>query len=73
MEEMRWAMISLVVPGSSVRKEAPDGGVGGHIHGGGGVVQIRIFGFFQDGPGNAEPLPLTAGEVAAALADLSVS
>lgn len=46
-----------------------DGGVGGHIHRGGGVVQNQDPGLFQNGPGDTQPLPLTSREVAAALTE----
>ena len=34
--------------------------------------RIRIFGFFQQGPGNAEALALAAGHIGTALLDVGV-
>ena len=41
--------------------------VGGHVHGGGGVVQDQDPGFFQDGPGDQQALALAAGQVGGVL------
>ena len=41
--------------------------VGPGVHSGGGIVQDQDLGLLQQGPGDAEPLLLAAGDVAAAL------
>ena len=67
MELMRWAMMILVAPGQRRPQTAADVLVGGHIHGGGGVVQDQDLGLFQDGPGDQQPLALAAGQVGGVL------
>ena len=44
-----------------------DGGLCGAVHSGGGVVQNEHRRLSQHGPGNAQPLFLSAGDVGAAL------
>ena len=53
-------------------KGLADHGVGMGVHGGGGVVQNQNCGFFQQRPGNAQPLLLPAGDIRAALLNVSV-
>ena len=65
-------MISLVVSFSSEAKAARIFGVGGGIHGAGGIVKNQHFGVLEQGAGNAEPLLLSAGDVDAALAQIRV-
>ena len=49
-----------------------DGGVGGGVHGGGGVVQNQDPGVFQQCPGDAQTLLLAAGDIGAALLDFVI-
>ena len=65
-------MMSLVVSGISSRQGLADSGVGGGVHGGGGVVQNENPGFFQQGPGDAQPLLLPAGDIGAALLNVGL-
>ena len=46
-----------------------DGGVGRRVDGRGGVVQHQHFRMLQQGPGDAQALPLAAGDIGAALVD----
>ena len=48
-----------------------DFGIGGGVHGAGAVVQDENLRLLQDGTGDAEPLFLAAGDVDAALAQVS--
>ena len=49
-----------------------DHGIGVGVHGGGGVVQNQDFRLFQQGPGDAQPLLLAAGDIGAALLDVGI-
>ncbi|CAN4049019.1 HTH-type transcriptional regulator immR, partial [Dysosmobacter welbionis] len=55
-----------------LQKRFADQGVGLGVHGGGGVVQDQDLGVLQQGPGDAKPLLLPAGDVGAALLDIGV-
>ena len=49
-----------------------DQGVGPGVHSGSGIVEDQDLGLLQKGPGDAQPLLLAAGDVAAALLDPGV-
>ena len=58
--------------GTDVPKRLPDGLVRGGVHGAGGVVHDEDLGILQQGPGDAQPLLLTAGHVDAALPQVRI-
>ena len=42
------------------------------VHSGGGIIQNQNSGLFQQGPGNTQPLLLTAGDIGASLLDVGI-
>ena len=49
-----------------------DPGIGGGVHGRGGIVENQNLGFAENGAGDAKTLLLSAGDIAAALLNVSI-
>ena len=59
-------------PGDARVEGCPDGGVRRRIHGRGGIVQDQHLRVLQERPGDAQALPLAAGDIGPALVDHGV-
>ena len=58
--------------GQTLGQALPDFRLGGSVHGAGGIVQNQDLGLFQNRPGDAQALLLSARHVDAALAQLRI-
>ena len=67
MERMRWEMMTFARD-AGVEGRA-DGGIGRRIHRARGVVQHQHLRMLQQGPCDAQALPLAAGDIGTALVD----
>ena len=58
--------------GDEAAESRPDQGIGMRIHRAGGIVQDQDLRLLQQGPRDAEPLPLASGDIGPALLDVGI-